>query len=115
MVLVAVGLHGVLAQAVASRTREIGIRVALGGGRSDTVGIVLKDVARLVGSGAVLGIVASLAAARSVASLLYGVEPLDKPSLVMALGVVAVVSMVASSVPAWRAARVEPAAALRNE
>ncbi len=115
LVLVATGLHGVLAQAVASRTREIGIRVALGGGRSDTVGIVLKDAARLVGSGAVLGIVASVAALRSVTSLLYGVEPLDTPSLVMALGVVAIVSLVASSVPAWRAARVEPAAALRNE
>ena len=115
MVLAAIGLYGVLAFGVAARTREIGIRTALGAGRWDAVARVLKDVWLLVGAGAVVGSVVSLVAVRLLASFLFGVRPLDVFSFALALAVLAAAAAVAGIVPARRAASVDPAVALRHE
>ncbi|WP_321470578.1 ABC transporter permease [uncultured Paludibaculum sp.] len=115
LVLVAVGLYGVLAQLVTSRTKEFGIRVALGARRSNIIGPVLGDMVRLVGGGAAIGLLGALASVRLLARFLYGVPPFDVPSFLMAFGVLSVVALVASGVPARRAAQVNPVVALRND
>jgi predicted permease len=115
LVLASIGLYGVLAFGVASRTREIGIRTALGAHRFDAVGRVIADVGMLVGTGAVMGVLAGLAGVRLIAGFLYGVKPFDALAFISALGVLATAAAVASYLPALRASRVDPAVALRHE
>ena len=111
----AVGLYGVLAYLVSQRTREIGIRVAIGATARDVLGIVLWRGIVLTAVGAAVGLVGALAATRLMASLLYGVQPLDLATFLSVPLVLGLVGVVASLVPAWRAAGVDPLVALRTE
>jgi ABC-type antimicrobial peptide transport system permease subunit len=115
VVLTAVGLYGVLSYAVVQRTREIGIRVALGARVFGAVRPVLRDAAgsTLIGTGC--GLAGSLYASRFVETLLFEVTPRDAWSVVLPLATLLVTALIASALPAWRAARVDPAIALRNE
>ena len=111
----AVGIYGVIAYAVGRRTREIGVRMALGARRIDVVGMVLRESAVLAGSGIALGIAGAVFATRALRSLLYGVEPGDPMTLAMVSLVLAAVALGASWLPARRAARVDPAVALQSD
>jgi len=113
--LAALGLYGVLAYVVARRTREIGIRIALGGGRANILQLVVGQGVRLTLVGGAIGLVAALVATRWVASLLYGVTAHDPLTFVGAVALLAIVSGAACYIPARRAMRVDPMVALRYE
>jgi predicted permease len=109
------GIYGVLSYFVAQRTREIGIRVALGAQRSNVLGLVLMEGAKMSGLGIVIGIIAALALTRLMQSLLYGVGTSDPLTFLGVVIVIAVVTLSACCVPARRAMRVDPMVALRYE
>jgi predicted permease len=115
LVLAAVGLYGILSYAVAQRTREIGIRVALGARRSRVVWLVLADTARTIVPGAAVGVAAGLYSSRFLETLLFEVTPFAFWSLAVPLTTLLTTALIASAVPALRAARVDPAVALRHE
>ena len=115
LVLAMVGVHGVLSYTVAQRTREIGIRMALGADRDSVRGLVLGQGARLVAAGLALGLAGAIGLSRLLASLLYGVHPNDPMTLVLVAVGLGAVALVASWLPARRAARVDPLVALRAE
>ena len=114
-VLAAVGLYGVMAYMVIGRTREIGIRVALGADRARVLRLVLREAALLAGGGIVVALLASIGVGRLVGSLLFGVTGHDPIVLAGATALLAAVAVVASYVPAWRATKVNPLVALRWE
>jgi predicted permease len=113
--LAAVGLYGLMSYTVARRTREIGIRIALGAERQAVVWLVLREVAMLVAIGLAIGIPASLGLSRLVSSQLFGLSPRDPLTLMLAVVVLAAVGGAAGYLPARRAAAVEPVRALRYE
>jgi predicted permease len=115
LVLTVVGLYGFLAFRVTQRTREIGIRMALGATRQATTLLVLRDTARMAAIGLAIGLVLAFAAARLESAVLFGVRPLDSLSLAASLCILAVAVAVASWLPARRAAAVDPMQALRGE
>jgi predicted permease len=115
VLLAAIGLYGVVAFAVAQRTREVGIRVALGAHPGEIVGLFLRQALPIVLTGAALGTAAALAAARALRGLLIGVAPTDPLSFAAAVGLLGGVALLATWWPARRAARVDPAIALRME
>jgi ABC-type antimicrobial peptide transport system permease subunit len=112
--LTALGTYGLVAYAARQSTHEIGIRIALGADRRDLLGRFLGRGLRLGAAGAVCGLVLSLTIARLLASLLYGVSPTDVASFTAALALVMTIVLVASLIPAWRASRTDPIAALRH-
>jgi ABC-type antimicrobial peptide transport system permease subunit len=115
LMLAAVGLYGVIAYAVSQRTQEIGVRVALGAQARDVVRLILGQGALLAGIGIVIGLAGALAVTRTLRTMLFGVSPLDLATFVgvsLSLGAIA---LLASYVPARRAARVDPVEALRHE
>ncbi|HKW68726.1 MAG TPA: ABC transporter permease [Terriglobales bacterium] len=114
-VLAAIGLYGVMAYVVARRTREIGIRMALGATRESIAGLILREVARMAAIGLAIGLAAALAADRLVASLLYGVQATDPLVFLAAVLLLGVVALLAGGLPARRAASVDPVVALRYE
>jgi ABC-type antimicrobial peptide transport system permease subunit len=109
-----VGLFGVLSYSVALRSREIGVRSALGAGRRQIVGLVLKQAIAVGGAGVAVGIAASLALTRYLAAFLYGIGPYDAASFVAVGVVLLAVSALSCIVPARRAARVDPMVVLRG-
>ncbi|HTU32342.1 MAG TPA: ABC transporter permease [Candidatus Acidoferrum sp.] len=111
----AVGIYGVIAFFVGQRTREIGIRMALGAQKRDVLKIVLREGLSMTGAGIVAGLVAALALTRLLHSLLYGVSATDPAALGTVVVLFAVVAIVACYVPARRAMRVDPVIALREE
>jgi ABC-type antimicrobial peptide transport system permease subunit len=115
LVLAAVGLYGVLSYSVEQRTREIGIRIALGARQLNVVRTVVADVvsAMLVGAG--FGLAGGLYLSRFVKALLFEVSPLDSWSLALPLGTLLLAALLAATLPTLRAARVDPVIALRNE
>jgi putative ABC transport system permease protein len=115
MILAAIGIYGVISYGVAQRTREVGVRMALGASRSQVVGLVLRQGMLLVGVGLVLGLVAAFGASRALTRLLYGIAPTDLVSFVGVPLVLGVVALLASWLPARRAARVDPLIAMRAD
>jgi predicted permease len=113
LILTAVGLYGVVSYGVTQRTRELGIRMALGAGRRVTLGLVLADAAVLGIAGIALGLPLALGATRMAASLLFGVGPWDPPAFAAAAGVLLAVLFIAGWWPARRATRIDPVSALR--
>ena len=113
--LAGVGIYGVLAYSTAQRTREIGIRMALGASRAGVSRLVLSDVLRLVLIGVALGLPVSIGLARVVSSQLFNVSPADPAALSAAVTLIALVATAAAALPARRAASVEPTEALRTE
>jgi ABC-type antimicrobial peptide transport system permease subunit len=110
-----IGLYGVMAYSVATRRREICIRMALGAARRDVVRTVLGDGLRLTTAGLTLGVVGALGAARLLGTQLFQVHPYDPLVLAGTIGSVTIVALMASYLPAWRATGFDPIAALRNE
>ena len=113
--LAAIGLYGVMAYTVTRRTREIGIRLALGADRSSLLKLVLREVAILTVAGVLIAIPVSLAITRLVRSVLYGILPSDPLSIAAAVILLASVALLAGYIPAERATRVDPLTALRYE
>ncbi|MEA2541580.1 MAG: hypothetical protein QOH35_2946, partial [Acidobacteriaceae bacterium] len=115
VLLASVGLYGVMAYTVSRKTNEIGIRMALGSGRIQIAGLVLREPLLMVLAGLVLGIPAALATARLMRSQLYGLGPYDPMTVLSAIGLMTVVAVLACYLPATRAMRIDPMAALRYE
>ena len=115
LVLAAVGVYGVIAYSVAQRTREIGVRVALGAQRSNVLALVLAHGAGLAGAGIGIGLAGALGVTRFLRAMLYGVSPFDPMSFVAVTFVLSAIALLASCVPARRAARVDPVEALRQD
>ena len=115
LLLAAIGLFGLMSYNVARRTNEIGIRMALGAQRQDVLRLVMRESMLLVIIGVGAGVVLALYAGRFVATLLYDVPPTDAPAMALAVLVMLVVSAVAGYIPARRASRVDPMAALHYE
>jgi predicted permease len=114
LVLTALGVYGVVAYQTARRTREIGIRVALGAARSHVLRLVLHDGLKLVALGLAVGVPAAMVGTRLIASMLFGTNPWDVPAFVAAAGVLVAAVCAATLVPARRAVRVSPSTALRD-
>ena len=114
LLLAAVGTYGVLAYVVTERRREIGIRMALGAGRTTVLAQVLKEGLQLTAIGLVVGLVAALGLNRFMATLLFGVAPTDLLTLAVVMPIIAIVAVVASALPAWRASRLDPSVVLRD-
>jgi putative ABC transport system permease protein len=115
LLLAVVGIYGVLSFSISRRTHEMGIRLALGAERRDVFLLVVRDGMLLVGIGIVLGLIGGLAGTRSLASLLYGVSTSDLPTFAATIAVLTAVALAACIIPARRAMRVSPIAALRYE
>ncbi|HEX7090945.1 MAG TPA: ABC transporter permease [Longimicrobiales bacterium] len=115
LLLAAIGLYGIVAYAVGRRTREIGIRMALGASRGAVLGMVLRGSMRLVALGLAIGLALSLLAGRTLGSLLGGISPADPVALLAGPLVLAASALAASYLPARRAAHVHPVEALRQE
>jgi predicted permease len=113
--LAVIGLYGVMAFTVARRTREIGVRMALGAAAADVMWLVMREVLWLVTSGATIGLIAALALSRLVQTQLYGITPHDPSTIVVAAVALGIVAAVAGYIPARRATRVNPVLALRYE
>jgi putative ABC transport system permease protein len=109
------GIYGVMAYMVGQRTAEIGLRMALGAGRSSIVCMVLQSGARLAAIGLVLGYAGALAATHFVESMLFGVKATDTATFVLMVLSVGLIALAACGIPAWRATRVDPLEALRSE
>jgi predicted permease len=115
LILGVVGLYGVIAYSVSLRTREIGIRLALGAQRTTVYRLILAEAAWLVGTGTAIGLVCSLGAARLLQSLLYGTKPSDASTFAAVAAILAICALIASMLPARRASSLNPVEALRAE
>jgi predicted permease len=113
--LASVGLYGVMSYGVTQRTREVGLRIALGAQRGDVVGMIVRESLLPVIVGMAIGLGAALALTRLVAGLLFGVAPRDPASMLFAVAAMLGVALLAAALPARRASRVEPGIALRHE
>ena len=115
LTLAAIGLGGLLVYAVARRTNEIGVRMALGAAAGDVIRMVLRDSLRMVGTGILIGLPCAYAIARVLRTALFGLEPLDPQTAALSFFALLAVAFVAAWVPARRAARIDPMTALREE
>jgi putative ABC transport system permease protein len=115
LLLAALGVYGVMSYAVAQRTREIGVRVALGASRGDVMRLVVGQGARIAGAGAGIGLVGALTGAYLLRARLFGIGPSDPVTLVSITVILSVSVLIASAIPALRAASIHPTEALREE
>ena len=115
LVLAAVGLYGLLAYSVARRTSELGVRMALGAGRSQVVWLVIGHAMKLLAAGMVVGVPGAWLASRFISSMLFGLKATDPVTTLAAIAVLTAIGLVAAYLPARKASRVEPIAALRYE
>ena len=115
LLLAGIGLSGVLAQMVAARTREIGIRRALGASGQDVLTLVLGRALLLASAGIAVGLSAAWATTRILKSMLFNVSPTDPPTFAAVALILLAAAVVAALVPAWKALRVHPSVALRQE
>ncbi|MEO7158671.1 MAG: ABC transporter permease [Vicinamibacterales bacterium] len=115
LLLAALGIYGVLSYSVSQRTKEIGLRMALGASGGNTVAMIVRSSVGMVVLGGVIGLVASVALARSMAGILYGVGPFDIPAFTLASLALLVAGVLASVLPALRTTRVDPVIALRDQ
>jgi ABC-type antimicrobial peptide transport system permease subunit len=115
IILAMVGLYSILANAVAQRTREIGIRMALGAEQRQVIGMVLRDTLKMVAIGVAVGIPVSLAASRWITSYLYGIKRQDPITYAAIVGLLALAGLTAAYVPSRRASKVDPMVVLRYD
>jgi predicted permease len=115
LALAGIGLFGVMAYLVAQRTSELGVRLMLGARPRDLLALVVRDGMRLVALGLALGLLAGVLASRALESQLFGVRPFDPLALAGVAAALALVSLLALATPAWRAASIDPARAMRVE
>jgi predicted permease len=113
--LATLGLYGVISYMVARRRSEIGIRMALGASRSGVLRLILKEAAVLLGIGLIVGTALALIGGKAMGTLLFGLKPSDPATILLAVSLLATIALIASFVPAIRAAQTEPMAALREE
>ena len=114
-VLAAIGLYGVLAYTVAQRTREIGLRMALGAGVGRVRGMVMRQVGRMTLVGGTVGLILAIGLGRLAGSLLFEIQSADPLVMIAAVSALSLVALAAGAIPAWRASRIEPMRALRYE
>ena len=114
LLLAMVGVFGILAYSVQQQVRDFGVRRALGATTSDVLRHVISSALSMVGAGAAAGLVLALLLGRTISSMLFGVQPIDLPTFALVLGVLAVTAGLSIAAPAWRAARIDPASALRS-
>jgi ABC-type antimicrobial peptide transport system permease subunit len=114
LLLASIGIYGLLAYMVGQRSHEIGLRMALGAGRADILKLILQKGIILAGSGVIAGVILSASTASMMASLLYGVRPRDPAVFLIVPLLLLAVAVLASYIPAWRATKVDPMAALRD-
>jgi ABC-type antimicrobial peptide transport system permease subunit len=115
LLLAMVGIFGVLAYAVEQRTREFGVRIALGATRTNVMRLVLGSGARVVAIGGIVGLAAAGALSRTISMFLFGVEPLDPATFGSVALILVLTAAGATAAPAWRATRVDPVEAFRSE
>lgn len=115
LLLAAIGIYGVIAYSVAQRSNEIGVRMALGAGRSDVLKMVVNQGLKLVGGGLLIGIMASFGLTRVLRDLLFAVQPTDPITFAAMTGLLLTIALAACLQPAWRASKVDPVIALRHE
>jgi putative ABC transport system permease protein len=115
LILAAVGTYSLLSGSVTERTREMGVRAALGASRSNILALVIRHGMALTGLGIAIGLIGAAITSRALVTLLFGITPLDAVTYVGVAALLAGVSIVACAMPAWRAARVRPSVALRFE
>ena len=114
VVLAAVGIYGVVSYAVARRTTEIGVRMALGAGRGQTLRLIVGEAVRVVGVGAIVGVLCALGLVRFIRTLLFEIQPTNLPTYATSIVVVLAIGVLAAAVPAIRATRVDPVECLRQ-
>jgi ABC-type antimicrobial peptide transport system permease subunit len=115
LLLSVIGLYGTLSYSVARRRKEIGVRLALGAAPARVLRMVLGEAGTMVLAGLVIGVIAALAGARLISSFLFGLSPTDPKTIVLAAVLLSLVALVASAIPAWRAAHTDSLMPLREE
>jgi putative ABC transport system permease protein len=115
LILAAVGIFSVMSYAVTQRTSEIGIRMALGAGTRDVFQLIVGHAVKLVGIGAIIGVAGSLLSSKAIGSLMYGVKPTDPWTFAAIVVMISATALVASYLPARRAAKVDPLVAIRYD
>ena len=115
VLLAAIGVYGVLAFSMARRTREIGIRIALGAARRDVVALVVGEGMRLVAAGIAIGLMVAVFGGRLLSGFLFGVSTIDIVTFAVVPMMLSIIALVACLVPAWRAMRVDPTEALKYQ
>jgi putative ABC transport system permease protein len=115
LLLASIGIYGVLSYLTGQRTQEIGVRMALGAARLDVLRLILRDGARMVATGAVIGLAASLGLTQLMSNMLFGVKPTDLPTFSLVIAALSSIALLACYIPARRAMNIDPAIALREE